>query len=74
MTRQERAVLTASAAGRTVAEVAALLGQTRQDVGQLLDAAMDKLDAHSKLEAIIIAKGNGSIDIDPSCGMPPPLA
>ena len=42
LTRQEGAVQTASMTGRSVTEVAALLGQTPQDVGQLLAGAMDK--------------------------------
>ena len=66
LTGPERAVLTASATGRSATDIAELLGQTPEGVWQLLAAAMDKLGARSKLEAIVIAVKDRSIEIDPS--------
>ena len=63
LTVRERAVLTASATGMVVAEVAESLGLTPEDVRSALRSAIAKLGTRSKLEAIIVALRRGMIDI-----------
>jgi len=60
---RERAVLSASAAGLVVAEVATALDLTPEAVRDALASAITKLGARSKLEAIIIAARRGEIDL-----------
>ena len=59
-------MLTASATGRSAPDIAKLLGQTPEEVWKNFAVAMDKLGAHSKLEAIVIAVKDRFIEIDPS--------
>jgi DNA-binding NarL/FixJ family response regulator len=61
ITEEERAVFRASATGRSVAEVAELLGRPPDDVRRVFASAVTKLGARSKLEAVIIALRRGLI-------------
>ena len=61
LTGQEWDVITASASGRTLDEVAVRLGQTPETIRFALASAMTKLGAHSKLEAVVIARRLGLI-------------
>jgi DNA-binding CsgD family transcriptional regulator len=58
---EERTVLAASATGRSVAEVAELLGQPPEVVRRQLASAITKLGARSKLEAVVLALRRGLI-------------
>jgi DNA-binding NarL/FixJ family response regulator len=60
---EERAVLAASATGRTVKEVAEYLELSPQTVRRLIASAIAKLGARSKLEVIVIAIRQGLIDL-----------
>ena len=62
LTPQERAVLSASATGLVVDEVAELLGYSSEETRQLIRSAISKLGARSKLEAVVIALREGLID------------
>jgi DNA-binding NarL/FixJ family response regulator len=53
--RRERDVLAVSARGLSVCEVAAELELSEQEIRTALAAAVSKLGARSKLEALIIA-------------------
>jgi len=61
LTARSRAVLAASATGLVVAEVAEMLALPPADVRRTLIAAIAKLGAHSKLEAVVIAVRTGLI-------------
>jgi two-component system, NarL family, response regulator DevR len=63
ITDEERAVLTASARGLNVQEVADRLGTEPDAVRQSIASAMSKLGACSKLEAVIIALRRGLITL-----------
>jgi DNA-binding NarL/FixJ family response regulator len=60
---EERAVLAASATGRTVNQVAEYLEMRPQTVRCLIASAIMKLGARSKLEVIVIAIKHGLIDL-----------
>ena len=61
LTSLEREVLAISATGRSVAEVAAFLGQPTDKVREALGAAIIKLGARSKLEGVLIAMRAGLV-------------
>jgi DNA-binding NarL/FixJ family response regulator len=63
ITDEERAVLTASARGLNVREVADQLGAEPDAVRQSIASASAKLGARSKLEAVIIALRRGLITL-----------
>jgi DNA-binding CsgD family transcriptional regulator len=63
LTPRECAVLAASATGRTVAEVAELLGQSPEEVRRHLGSAIARLGARSKLEAVLVALRRGLITL-----------
>jgi two-component system response regulator DesR len=65
LTVEERRVLSLSARGLSVIEVAGALGTRAAVVHVWLASAMEKLGARSKLEAIIIAARRGEIDPSP---------
>ena len=62
LTARERAVLSASATGLVIVEVATTLHLTPEAVRDALASAMAKLRARSKLEAVTIALRAGLID------------
>jgi DNA-binding NarL/FixJ family response regulator len=62
LTGQERAVLTASAGGPSVVEVARSLDLSVEAVRAALATAREKLGASSKLDAIRLAYHDGLID------------
>ena len=62
LTALQRAVLTASARGLSVGEVAACLGLAPERVRAALRSSFEKLGANSKLEAVVIALTRGLID------------
>jgi DNA-binding NarL/FixJ family response regulator len=62
LTAQEREVLRLSATGRSVLDVAEALEQSPEVIRRSLASAIDKLGAHSKLEAIIIVLRHGLVD------------
>lgn len=64
LTLREHDVLTASARGANVREVAGELGVSEQEVRTALAAIVSKLGARSKLEALIIALRQGYIRLD----------
>jgi len=66
LTSLERSVLTLAATGRGVAEVATLLDQPADTVRGSQAAAIVKLGARSKLEAVIIALRSGIIELPES--------
>lgn len=59
----ELEALACSAAGRSTAEVAALLGRSLPEVRATLGHAIQKLGARSKLEAVVLALRTGLIDL-----------
>lgn len=61
---QEREVLTVSARGLNMGEVARTLELPEDEVRQALAAARAKLGAKSKLEAVLIAIRRGDINLD----------
>jgi two-component system nitrate/nitrite response regulator NarL len=61
ITEEERAVLTASATGLSVTEVAERLDRPPEHVRRAIASAITKLGARSKLEAIVIALRRGLI-------------
>jgi DNA-binding NarL/FixJ family response regulator len=63
LTVEEHRVLSLMASGRSVPEVAAMLRVPHQDVRRRLAAAIARLGARSKLEAIILALRQGLIDM-----------
>ena len=63
ITVEERAALAAAATGLAVAEVAERLGYSPEVVRRLLESVMVKLGAHSKLEAIVVARRAGRIEL-----------
>lgn len=63
LTSDERAVLAASAHGLLIHEVAALLEQPPGTTRQRLASAIQKLGAHSKLEAVVRAVRQGLISL-----------
>jgi LuxR family transcriptional regulator, regulator of acetate metabolism len=65
LTVREYLVLTASATGLTLVEVAGELGDSPESVSCSLASAIDKLGARSKLEAVIIAVRRGELDPSP---------
>jgi len=58
-------VLTASATGLVVAEVAEVLGLTPDEVRVTLASTVTKLEARSKLEAVLTAYRRGELDPPP---------
>jgi len=56
-------VLTASATGLVVAEVAEVMGLTPDEVRAALASTVTKLGARSKLEAVLIACRRGELDL-----------
>jgi DNA-binding CsgD family transcriptional regulator len=74
LTVQEHAVLSMSATGRDVADIAAFLDQPPRVVRSALASAIEKLRASSKLDAVVIALSDGLIDVPvraPSCTRSP---
>jgi DNA-binding CsgD family transcriptional regulator len=65
LTAEERTALSLSATGLIVAEVADALGVSPILVRARLASAINKLGAHSKLEAVIIAARRGDLDLAP---------
>lgn len=63
LTAREEDVLAASATGLVVAEVAETLGLTPEDVRNALQSTIRKLEARSKLEAVLIALRHGLIGV-----------
>jgi two-component system response regulator DesR len=61
LTRQERDILAVSARGAGVSEVASELGLSEREVREALAAAVCKLGARSKLEAVLVALRWGEI-------------
>ena len=62
---QEHDVLTASARGLKLGDVARTLELAEDEVRQALAATRDKLGATSKLEAVLIAIRQGDITLEP---------
>ena len=65
LTMGERRVLSLSATGLVVADVAEALGVSAEEVGARLASAVDKLGARSKLEAVLTAARRGELDLTP---------
>jgi LuxR family transcriptional regulator, regulator of acetate metabolism len=63
LTAHERDVLAASATGLGVAEVAERLGLSVEAVRRSITSAIRKLDARSKLEAVVVALRRGLISL-----------
>lgn len=63
LTEGERRALSLAARGLSVTEVAEAMNSSPMVVRVGLASAIDKLGAHSKLEAIIIAARRGEIDL-----------
>jgi LuxR family transcriptional regulator, regulator of acetate metabolism len=61
LTTRERAVLATSAAGLVVAEVAVVLGLAPEVVRDALRSAIAKLQARTKIEAVVVALRRGLI-------------
>jgi DNA-binding NarL/FixJ family response regulator len=64
LTRDERAVLAASARGLVSDDVATTLGKPPETVRQLISSARQKLGARSKLEAVLLALRYGLINVE----------
>ena len=65
LTMAERRVLSLSATGLVIADVAEELGVSAEEVRARLASAVDKLGARSKLEAVLIAARRGELDLTP---------
>ena len=63
LTSEGCGILTLSAAGWTTTEVTEMLGHRPEAVRSMLVSAINKLGAHSKLEAVIIAIRHGLIEL-----------
>ncbi len=64
LTRRERELLQAIAAGHATGEIAAELYISQHTVRNHVRNILAKLDAHSKLEAVVIAAKAGVVDFD----------
>ena len=65
LTKDECAALTASARGLISHEVAESLGVSPETARNLIAAAVQKLGARSKLEAVVLALRSGRIRLSP---------
>jgi two-component system response regulator DesR len=59
LTRRERDVLKAAAGGQTMAEVARVLHLSESTVRNYLSATMAKTGSRNRMEAVLVAQGNG---------------
>ena len=72
LTSFECDVLAVSATGRGVDDVAAFLGQPADEIRKALGTVIIKLGARSKLEAVLIARRAGLIELpEPASGRDP---
>jgi len=72
ITEREMDVLRLMAAGRSTADIAAELFLSTNTVRHHVQAVLQKLEAHSKLEAVAIALRSGLITVEDDLGPLPP--